>query len=55
MLQFITHTNDRYNYIESALQALDGGCKWIQLRMKDKGCGRVSVSCMQTVRGYIGP
>ena len=29
MFQFITHTNDRYSYIESALQALDGGCKWI--------------------------
>ena len=35
MLQFITHTNTRFNYIESALQALTGGCKWIQLRMKD--------------------
>ncbi len=35
MLQFITHRTARYNYIEGALEALNGGCKWIQLRMKD--------------------
>lgn len=34
-LQFITHSNDRYNYLQSAELALEGGCKWIQLRMKD--------------------
>lgn len=35
MLQFITHTNDIFGYIDGAEQALKGGCKWIQLRMKD--------------------
>lgn len=35
MLQFITHNNEKYNYIDSALEALKGGCRWIQLRMKD--------------------
>ena len=34
-LQFITHHNDRYSYIDSARIALEGGCRWIQLRMKD--------------------
>lgn len=34
-LQFITHSNDKYNYLQSAELALKGGCKWIQLRMKD--------------------
>ncbi|KAB4410242.1 thiamine phosphate synthase, partial [Bacteroides thetaiotaomicron] len=34
-LQFITHQPDRYTYFESALMALEGGCKWIQLRMKE--------------------
>ena len=34
-LQFITHQTDRYTYFESALMALEGGCKWIQLRMKE--------------------
>lgn len=33
-LQFITHYNDRYSYIDSARLALKGGCRWIQLRMK---------------------
>jgi thiamine-phosphate pyrophosphorylase len=34
MLQFITHTTERYGYVEGAIEALNGGCKWIQLRMK---------------------
>ena len=34
-LQFITHYNDRYSYIDSARIALEGGCRWIQLRMKE--------------------
>ncbi len=33
-IQFITHTTDSISYEESALLALQGGCKWIQLRMK---------------------
>lgn len=33
-LQFITHFNDRYTYLDSARIALEGGCKWVQLRMK---------------------
>ena len=32
--QFITHTNERYSYLQGALMALQGGCRWIQLRMK---------------------
>ena len=34
-LQFITHFTDRYSYIDSARIALEGGCRWIQLRMKE--------------------
>ncbi len=34
-LQFITHHTGRYSYLDSARMALEGGCKWIQLRMKD--------------------
>ncbi|MDR1698593.1 MAG: thiamine phosphate synthase [Prevotellaceae bacterium] len=33
--QFITHTNEKYNYLQSAELALAGGCRWVQLRMKD--------------------
>lgn len=33
-LQFITHDNGRYDHLTGAKLALQGGCKWIQLRMK---------------------
>jgi len=35
MIQFISHYNDRYTYLDSIRLALEGGCRWIQLRMKD--------------------
>ena len=35
MIQFITHTNERYDYLDGVQMALEGGCRWIQLRMKD--------------------
>ncbi len=34
-LQFITHYNEAYSYVDSARLALEGGCRWVQLRMKD--------------------
>lgn len=34
-LQFITHYTDQYDYYDSAVMALKGGCRWIQLRMKN--------------------
>ena len=35
MVQFITHYTDRYTYLNSVRIALEGGCRWIQLRMKE--------------------
>lgn len=35
-VQFITHYTDRYSYLDSARLALEGGCRWIQLRMKNR-------------------
>ena len=35
MIQFISHQNDRYSYLDGIRLALEGGCKWVQLRMKD--------------------
>lgn len=35
MIQFITHSNERYDHVSGAKLALQGGCRWIQLRMKD--------------------
>lgn len=34
-IQFITHENSRFSYADSAEIALKGGCRWIQLRMKE--------------------
>lgn len=34
-LQFITHFTDRFSYLDSARMALEGGCRWIQVRMKE--------------------
>lgn len=34
-LQFITHFTLKYSYADSARMALEGGCRWIQLRMKE--------------------
>lgn len=35
MIQFISHSNERYSYLDGIRLALEGGCKWVQLRMKD--------------------
>lgn len=35
MIQFITHSNNRYGYVDGARLALEGGCRWVQLRMKE--------------------
>lgn len=35
-IQFITHCNSKYNYLDSALLALEGGIRFIQLRIKNK-------------------
>lgn len=33
-VQFISHYNERYGYLDSIRLALEGGCRWVQLRMK---------------------
>ena len=35
MVQFITHYTEQYSYLDSVRIALEGGCRWIQLRMKE--------------------
>lgn len=35
MLQFITHPSDKYSIAEEVQMAIEGGCQWVQLRMKD--------------------
>ncbi len=35
LVQFITHFTDKISYLDSVSIALEGGCRWIQLRMKN--------------------
>lgn len=35
MIQFISHSNERCSYLDGIRLSLEGGCKWVQLRMKD--------------------
>lgn len=35
MLQFITHHTDRYDEVAATRAVLAGGCRWVQLRMKE--------------------
>lgn len=46
-LQFITHQTERYSYLDSARMALEGGCKWIQLRMKEASLEEVEAVALQ--------
>ena len=35
MIQFISHKTKRLDYLEGIEKALEGGCRWVQLRMKE--------------------
>ena len=35
MIQFISHYTDRIGYLDSIRLALEGGCRWVQLRVKN--------------------
>lgn len=35
MIQFISHQNARFSYLDGIKLAIEGGCRWVQLRMKD--------------------
>lgn len=35
MIQFISHYTERYSYLDGIRLALEGGLRWVQLRMKD--------------------
>lgn len=59
-LQFITNATERMNVEQEAEKALQGGCKWIQLRMKDAtddeivdAGKRIAEMCRQNEATYI--
>lgn len=47
MVQFITHYTDCYDYLDSVRLALEGGCRWIQLRMKGADDGLLLKTAIQ--------
>ncbi|MDR1526015.1 MAG: thiamine phosphate synthase [Tannerella sp.] len=45
-LLFITHRTERYDYLQSVEIALEGGCRQIQLRMKDVPAAKVEETAL---------
>ncbi len=48
-LQFITHFTDKFSYFDSAIMALEGGCRWIQLRMKDADENEIEKTALRLI------
>lgn len=49
MLQYISHFTPQISYAEGIRMALEGGCRWIQLRMKDAPAEEI-IACAEEVR-----
>lgn len=49
MLQFITNPNDRYSIAEQVQMAIEGGCRWVQLRMKDATDEEVRATALEII------
>lgn len=48
MLQYISHFTPQISYAEGIRMALEGGCRWIQLRMKDAPAEEI-IACAEQV------
>lgn len=56
-LQFITHGSTRFTMAQEAVMVTDGGCRWVQLRMKDASATEIidagmAVGALCRERGY---
>lgn len=49
-VQFISHYNERYGYLDSVRIALLGGCRWIQLRIKNATDDEVRPTAIEAQR-----
>ncbi|MDE6032944.1 MAG: thiamine phosphate synthase [Muribaculaceae bacterium] len=49
MLQFITHPSDKISIPEQVRLAIEGGCRWIQLRMKDATDAEVAAMAKEII------
>ena len=50
MVQFISHFTEQYSYLDSIRLALTGGCRWIQLRIKDASDHEVRPIAIEALR-----
>lgn len=49
MLQFITNQSDRYSIEEEVKMVVEGGCKWVQLRMKDASYDKMKATAEKII------
>lgn len=49
MFQYISHFTPTIGYVEGIRMALEGGCKWIQLRMKDASAEEVLANAKEAL------
>ncbi|MDE7460510.1 MAG: thiamine phosphate synthase [Paramuribaculum sp.] len=49
MLQFITNHSDRFTIAEEVQMAIEGGCRWVQLRMKDASDEEVRAVALELI------
>ena len=49
-MQFISHYTEKYGYLDSIKMALEGGCRWIQLRMKDATIAEIRPVALEAQR-----
>lgn len=49
MLQYISHFTPQISYAEGIRMALEGGCRWIQLRMKDAPAEEIIASAEEVI------
>lgn len=49
MLQFITNDSDRYTIAEEVQMAIEGGCRWVQLRMKEASDEEVRAVALELI------
>ena len=54
-LQFLTNATERYDELDEVAMALDGGCRWIQLRMKDADDDKVIAVGSYGIQSFLQP
>ena len=50
MIQFISHYTDRIGYLDSIRLALEGGCRWVQLRVKNAAIDELRPMALEAQR-----